>query len=101
MLLVVVKRSQVPRVCIVTWSYSAVFRQPHSADESEKNGRTIEKGQKPSHKGSCVSRLLLSVDVPNNVVGQTNNTVAGTLGHFGEAFCFRLVLEGVAREVDS
>ncbi|OHE91398.1 hypothetical protein CORC01_13316 [Colletotrichum orchidophilum] len=30
-----VKRSQVPCVCIVTWSYSAVLRQPHSADKSE------------------------------------------------------------------
>lgn len=51
--------------------------------------------------GSCVSGLLLSVNVPYDVVGQTDDTVTGALGHLGKALCLGLVLEGVTREVDS
>lgn len=39
--------------------------------------------------------------MPNDVVGQTNDLVAGTLGHLGETLGFGLVLEGVRGEVDA
>jgi len=51
--------------------------------------------------GLCVTALLIGVDVPDDVVGQAVDAVPGALGHLGEAFCLGLVLEGVAREVDS
>lgn len=49
----------------------------------------------------CVATLLLGVDVPDDVVGKTNDLVAGALGHLGETFGLGLVLESVAREVDA
>lgn len=52
-------------------------------------------------KDLCVSWLLVRVDVPDDVVGQAVNSVAGSLGHLGETFCLGLVLEGVAWEVDA
>ena len=39
--------------------------------------------------------------MPDHVVGQTKDAVAGALGHLGEAFCLGLVLEGVAWKVDA
>lgn len=39
--------------------------------------------------------------MPDNVVGQTIDAIAGALGHFGEAFGLGLVLESVAWEVDA
>jgi hypothetical protein len=39
--------------------------------------------------------------VPDHVVGQTHDLVAGTLGHLGEALGFGLVLEGVCGEIDT
>lgn len=50
---------------------------------------------------SCVSRLLLSIDMPDDVIRQTDNSVTGTLGHLSKSFRLGLVLEGVAWEVDS
>lgn len=50
---------------------------------------------------SQVTGLLIRVNVPDHVVGQTNDLVAGTLGHPGEALGFGLVLEGVCGEVDT
>lgn len=50
---------------------------------------------------SQVARLLVRVNVPDHVVGQTNDLVASTLGHLGEALGFGLVLEGVCGEVDT
>lgn len=50
---------------------------------------------------SQVAGLLVGVNVPNNVVGQANDLVAGTLGHLGEALGFGLVLESVRGEVDA
>lgn len=50
---------------------------------------------------SQVSRLLFRVDVPDHVVGQTNDLVAGTLGHLGEALGLGLILESVGGEVDT
>lgn len=48
-----------------------------------------------------VARLLVSVDVPDDVVGQSDDLVAGTLSHLGESFCFGLVLKGIRGEVDA
>lgn len=50
---------------------------------------------------SQVAGLLVRVNVPDNIVGQTNDLVAGTLGHLGEALGFGLVLESVCGEVDT
>jgi hypothetical protein len=50
---------------------------------------------------SQVARLLVRVNVPDHVVGQTHDLVAGTLGHLGEALGFGLVLEGVCGEIDT
>lgn len=49
----------------------------------------------------CVATLLLGVDVPDNVVGETNDLVTGALGHLGETLGLGLVLESVAGEVDA
>lgn len=49
----------------------------------------------------CITGLLLGVDVPDNIVGQTKDFVSRPLGHFGETFGLGLVLEGVTREVDA
>lgn len=48
-----------------------------------------------------VASLLLRVNVPDNVVWKTVDSVASTFGHLGESFCLSLVLEGVAGEVDA
>ena len=39
--------------------------------------------------------------MPDHVIGKTEDAVARPLGHFGKAFCFGLVFEGVAGEVDA
>lgn len=39
--------------------------------------------------------------MPDDVVGQTNDLVASSLGHLSEAFCLGLVLESVAWEIDA
>lgn len=49
----------------------------------------------------CVSGLLVCVDVPYHVVGQTPDPVPCALRHLRESFCFCLVLKGIAWEVDS
>lgn len=48
-----------------------------------------------------VSRLLVCVYVPDDIVRQTNNLITCSLCHLGEAFSFGLVLECIGREVDS
>lgn len=45
--------------------------------------------------------LLVRVDVPDDVVGETDDLVPGALGHFCESLGFGLVLECVGGEVDS
>lgn len=42
-----------------------------------------------------VARLFVRIDVPDNIVGQTNNLVSSALGHLGKALGFGLVLECV------
>lgn len=49
----------------------------------------------------CISWLFFRVDVPDDVVGQTDDFVARSLGHLRKAFCLGLVFERVAREVDA
>jgi len=51
--------------------------------------------------GLGVARLLLRVDMPYDVVRQSNDFVAGALGHLRKAFRLSLVLESVGREVYS
>lgn len=49
----------------------------------------------------CVSGLLVRVNVPYDVVGQTPDPVSCALGHLRETFCLCLVFEGIAWEVDA
>lgn len=49
----------------------------------------------------CVPGLLIGVNVPDNVIRQAIDAVAGALGHFGKALCFSLIFKGVAGEVDA
>lgn len=51
--------------------------------------------------GLCVSWLFFCVNMPDDVVGQTDNFVSRSLGHLRKTFCFGLVLERVAWEVDT
>lgn len=48
-----------------------------------------------------ITRFLLSVNVPHNIIRQTVHAVTSSLGHFREALRLGLVLEGVAGEVDT
>lgn len=50
---------------------------------------------------SGVARLLIRVNVPDDIVGQSEHAVARALRHLGEAFCLGLVLECVGGEVDA
>ena len=49
----------------------------------------------------CVARLLLGVDVPYDVVGKADHFVSCPLSHFGKPFRLGLVLECIAREINS
>ena len=49
----------------------------------------------------CIARLLIRVDMPNNIVRETNNLVAGSFCHFGKTFGLCLILKCVCWEVDS
>jgi len=49
----------------------------------------------------CIPWFLLGVDMPHDIIGEPVNAVAGSFSHFREAFCFGLVLKGVAWEVDA
>jgi hypothetical protein len=50
---------------------------------------------------SGIAGFLVRVDVPDDVIWKSKDTVAGALGHFGKAFSLGLVFESVTREVDS
>lgn len=50
---------------------------------------------------SEVARLLIRVNVPDDIVRKTVHLVSSTLGHAGESLGFSLVLESVGREVDA
>jgi hypothetical protein len=39
--------------------------------------------------------------VPDDVVGETDDLVAGSFGHLGETFCLGLIFERVAGEIDA
>lgn len=53
-------------------------------------------------KSSAASSPKLSWRTyPDNVVWKTNDLIACPLGHLSKAFCFGLVFEGVAREIDA
>ena len=45
--------------------------------------------------------LLGGVNVPDDVTGQADDLVSGPFRHLCETFRLGLVLEGVAREVDT
>lgn len=48
-----------------------------------------------------VARFFFGINMPDDVVWQADDLVSGPLSHFGEAFCFGLIFEGVAGEVDT
>lgn len=48
-----------------------------------------------------VSGLLVRINVPHNVVRETNDLLSSTLGHLCESLSLGLVLESVRREVDA
>lgn len=52
-------------------------------------------------EASKVARLLVCINVPDHVVGQSDHLVSSALGHTSEAFCLGLVLERVSGEVDA
>lgn len=56
---------------------------------------------RPAACALCVAGLLLGVNVPDHIVGETVDAVAGALGHLGEALGLGLVLESIAGEVDA
>lgn len=39
--------------------------------------------------------------MPNDIVGETNDFVARSFGHFGESFGLSLVFKGITGEVDA
>ena len=53
------------------------------------------------HVRLSITRLLIRVDMPDDVIGEAIDAVAGALGHFREALRLGLVFEGVAGEVDA
>lgn len=48
-----------------------------------------------------VTRLLISVNVPDHVVWQTDDLVPCSLGHTSKSLGFGLVFECIGREVDA
>ena len=50
---------------------------------------------------SCISGFLLGVNVPDDVVLEPVDAIAGALGHLGEAFGLGLVFECVTGEIDA
>lgn len=48
-----------------------------------------------------VTRLLVSVDVPYDIIGQSDDLIASTLSHLGESFRLSLVLKGVCGEINA
>ena len=50
---------------------------------------------------SSVARLLFCIDMPDDIVGETNHFVACSFGHFGESFGLGLILERITWEVDA
>ena len=48
-----------------------------------------------------VSGLFVCIDVPDDVVRKSIDTVAGSFRHQGKALGFGLVFEGIAWEIDS
>ena len=50
---------------------------------------------------SAIPGLLIGIDVPDDVIRETDDLIPGSLGHLGKALCLGLVLERVAGEVDT
>lgn len=48
-----------------------------------------------------VARLFFGINVPDDVVGKTDNLVASSFSHLGKSFRFGLILKGIRREVDT
>ncbi len=48
-----------------------------------------------------VTGFLFCVDMPDDVVGETDHFVACSFSHLGESFCLGLILERIAWEVDA
>jgi hypothetical protein len=65
------------------------------------NVEKLSGGGSKSSDFLSVTWLLVCVDVPDYIVWKPVNTIAGALGHLCKALSFGLVLESVARKVDS
>ena len=50
---------------------------------------------------SRVAALLVCVNVPHDVIRQTEDAISGSFGHLCEAFSFGLVLKRVAGKIDT
>lgn len=49
---------------------------------------------------SQIALLFLSINMPYDVVGQSNDLITRSSRHFSETLCFRLVLERITWEID-
>ena len=103
------KNSQVLNV--MSFSYSMTLPLKMVANESFGPVRKIymireanfvrEGGGLERFVGSRLPALLFGIDVPDDVVGETDDLVTGSLGHLGKTLGLGLVLESVAGEVDT
>jgi len=90
--------------------------QPRSTDSTDRRSINLvsfqSHGQEAKTGGRCASNtglgsllcipaLFLCINMPDDVIWQAIDTVAGPLGHFGKSLCLCLVLKGVAGKVDS
>lgn len=48
-----------------------------------------------------VALLLLGINMPYHIIRQPVDLISRSFRHLGEPLCFRLVLESIAREVDT
>ena len=48
-----------------------------------------------------ITSFLLGVNMPDNVVGQSNHLVSGPFGHLSETFCLCLIFKRIAWKVNS
>ena len=48
-----------------------------------------------------IAPFFFRVDMPDDVVRETDDLIACSFRHLGESLCFGLVLEGVTGEIDT
>jgi len=69
--------------------------------EAKAEAEKSEEGVRAVAAALGVSRLLIRVDMPHDVVGQAVDAVPGPLGHLGKAFGLGLVFERITGEIDA